>query len=153
MVCLLFGHKEAPYDLEGRISKAAEKFYQQGFRTFIVGHYGNFDRMSVIALKELKKRHADVCAMLLIPYHPSERFIPVPEGFDGTYYPAGMECVPKKLCIVRANTYMAQICDGCICYVNYPGNTRKLLQTACKRKVPVINIFERTENNCVSLSD
>ena len=36
-----------------------------------------------------------------------ERPIPTPEGFDRTLYPDGMETVPKRLAIVRANYWMA----------------------------------------------
>ena len=30
----------------------------------------------------------------------------MPEGFDGSFYPEGMEKVPRRVAIVRANRYM-----------------------------------------------
>ena len=34
-----------------------------------------------------------------------------PQGFDNTFYPPGMEKVPRKLAIVRANRYMV-LCEA-----------------------------------------
>ena len=49
-------------------------------------------------------------------------------GFDGSFYPEGMERVPRRLAIVRANRYMAAHVDFLIAYVRHPGsNARELL--------------------------
>lgn len=69
----------------------------------------------------------------MIPYHPAERGIEVHPGFDGTFYPEGMENVPRKVAIVRANQYMIRNADTVICYVKHFGNTRALLEQAQKR--------------------
>lgn len=36
-------------------------------------------------------------------YAAVEQSIPTPDGFDGTFYTPGMERVPRKIAIVRAN--------------------------------------------------
>ena len=41
-----------------------------------------------------KRFHSDMRLTLLLPYHPAERPIPTPDGFDSTFYPLGMESVP-----------------------------------------------------------
>ena len=58
---------------------------------------------------------------LLLPYHPFDRPIPVPKGYDSTFYPPGMENVPKKYAIVRANRYMVDHSDLVVAYLRYAG--------------------------------
>lgn len=132
--CFLFGHRDAPYDLQPHIEAAVEYHYTElGIRQFIVGGYGNFDRMAAGAVKAVKHRHRDIGLSLLIPYHPAERHTEIPPGFDGTLYPEGMESVPRKFAIVRANQYIVKNADTIICYVKHLGNTRALLEQAQKR--------------------
>lgn len=90
---------------------------EYGVTEFFVGHHGRFDALAARAVKNAKKRHSGVTLTLLLPYHPIDRPIKVPEGFDRTFYPPGMETVPKKVAIVRANRYMADTCDYLIAYV------------------------------------
>lgn len=132
--CFLFGHRDVPDDLRPHIESAVEYHYTKlGIRQFIVGRYGNFDRIAGIAVRAVRLRHPDIDLRLLLPYHPAERAVEAPPGFDGTFYPEGMENIPKKFAIVRANQYMIQHADTVICYVKHFGNTRALLEQAQKR--------------------
>lgn len=132
--CFLFGHRDTPQDLHHQIETAVDYHYSQlGVRHFIVGGYGNFDRIAGNAVKAVKLHHPDIDLRLLLPYHPAERPIEVPPGYDGTFYPEGMENVPRKFSIVRANQYMIRSADTIICYVKHFGNTRALLEQAQKR--------------------
>lgn len=98
---------------------------------FVVGQYGNFDKLAAKAVRVVKKRHPTVTLTLLLPYHPYDRPIPVPKGFDRTYYPPGMETVPKRAAIVQANRYMVDNSTHLIAYVWHPGsNARNLLEYA-----------------------
>ena len=102
---------------------------------FVVGHFGAFDRMAASQLQLAKKKHPEIILTLLIPYHPGERAIMLPEGFDRSFYPLGMEAVPRQVAIVRANHYMVQNSDYLICYnKGYVGNTRNLLSIARHRE-------------------
>ena len=78
---------------------------------FVVGNYGGFDRLAAKALVEAKKRHPQIVVSMLIPYHPAERSVDIPSGFDNSFYPPGMENVPRRLAIVRANRYMV-LCEA-----------------------------------------
>ena len=132
--CFLFGHRDAPDELRPRIEAAVEYHYTElGVRQFIVGGYGSFDRIAGSAVKAVKRRHREIHLTLLIPYHPAERPAQVSHGFDGTFYPDGMENIPRKFAIVRANQYMIRNSDTVICYVKHFGNTRALLEQAQKR--------------------
>ena len=57
------------------------------------------------------------------------------EGFDGTFYPPGMESVPRKVAIVRANRYVVDHVDYLIAYAWHPAsNARELLEYAKRRE-------------------
>lgn len=85
-----------------------------GVTEFIVGQYGGFDKLAARAVIDAKKTHLEVTLTLLLPYHPAERPIDVPQGFDGTYYPPDMERVPRRVTIVRANRYMVGGLSDCL---------------------------------------
>ena len=131
--CFLFGHSDAPQEIQSAIEAAVERQYRNhDIRQYYVGAYGSFDRMAASALKAVKKRYQNISLYLLLPYHPAERPVETPEGFDGTFYPP-LEKVPRRYAIVRANRYMTATCDSVICYVHHIGNTRTLLEYAQRR--------------------
>ena len=111
-----------------------------------MGHYGNFDRLAAEALVRAKGRYPYIRVRLLLPYHPFDCPIPVPPGFDDTYYPEGLETVPKRPAIVRANRYMAAHSGFLIAYVWRPASSaRDLLDYAKARgTVQVENLAEQT---------
>ena len=68
----------------------------------------------------------------LLPYDPYEYDA---EEYDASFYPPGMETVPKPYAITRANQYMLRHSDYLICYSKgYPGNTRSLVEAALRRQ-------------------
>ena len=72
---------------------------------------------------------------LLLPYHPYDRPTLTPLGFDCTFYPPGMETVPKRVAIVRANRYMVDHSDYLIAYAWHPAsNARDLVEYARRRE-------------------
>ena len=108
---------------------------EYGVTEFIVGGYGNFDHLAAKAVISLKQKYPQIILSLLIPYHPAERPVETPSGFDNTYYPPGMEKVPRKLAIVRANRYMVDHVDYLIAYAWHPAsNARNLVEYAHNRE-------------------
>lgn len=115
--CFFIGHREASEEIYSALYAAVEQhIVEYGVTEFIVGHYGGFDRLVASAVKETKRFYPEVRLTLLLPYHPAERPIPTPDGFDGTFYPPGMESVPHKVAIVRANRYVVDHVDYLIAY-------------------------------------
>lgn len=92
-----------------------------GVANIIVGNYGGFDRMAA------KARHPEITLSMLLPYHPAERAIDPPDGFDNTFYPPDMENVPRRLAIVRANRYMVDHGDFLIAHVWHPASNARAL--------------------------
>ena len=101
---------------------------------FVVGHYGKFDSLAAQAVRKAKKQHPDILLFYLCSYHLAERPF-TPAGFNGSFYPLGMETVPRKLAIVLANRYMVDNSQFLIAYVRYTvSNAWELTQYALKRE-------------------
>ena len=134
--CFFIGHRDASEEIYPALYAAVEQhIVEYGVTEFIVGHYGGFDRLSASAVKAAKQFYPDVKLILLLPYHPAERPIPTPDGFDGTFYPPGMESVPRKVAIVRANRYVVDHVNYLIAYAWHPAsNARELLEYAKRRE-------------------
>ena len=140
--CFFIGHREASEAIYAELRAAVEQHIVEfGVTEFIVGHYGGFDRLAARAVIEAKKTHPEVTLTLLLPYHPAERPMATPEGFDGTYYPPDMERVPRRLAIVRANRYMVDHVEYLIAYAWHPGsNARNLVDYARTQSVEITKI-------------
>lgn len=138
--CFLFGSSTAPESCIDGVLEAIEDCYtKHKIRTFIVGHYGSFDRIAAYALTLLKARYGDVSLLQLIPYHPSVRHVEPYRGFR-TYYPDGQETALPKFAITAANNKMIKECSVAVCYPNGVTNSRKMYEKILKRKIPVYNV-------------
>ena len=125
------GHRDAPERLRPLLDEAVEHHIAEyGVTEFVVGHYGRFDAMAASSVRKAKQRHPEVTLTLLLPYYP---FSYEALEYDSSFYPPGMEMVPKPFAIARANRYMLRHCEYLICYSNgTPGNTRAMLETAMR---------------------
>jgi len=149
--CFFIGHREAPREMFESLCEVVEKhIVEYGVTEFIVGRYGGFDSMAAEAVIVAKKKHPHVSLMLLLPYHPFEHPVETPEGFDCTYYPEGMETVPRNVAIIRSNRYMVEHVEHLIAYAWHPAsNARNLLDYALRRArkgfITVQNLAENTD--------
>lgn len=134
--CFFIGHREASTEILPALTEAVGRHTVDfGVTEFIVGQYGDFDRMAAKVLIATKEQHPEITLSMLIPYHPAERPVELPSGFDNIFYPPGMEKVPRRLAIVRANRYMIDHVDYLIAYAWHPAsNARDLLEYAQKRE-------------------
>ena len=120
--CFFIGHREAPENIYTELAQTMEQLIEQGVTDFYVGHYGNFDRLSARAVIAAKQQHLEVRLTMLLPYHPAEREVVLPAGFDGSLYPPGMEKVPRRFAISRANRWMVEHCTHLVAYVTHPAS-------------------------------
>ena len=145
------GHREAPDSILPKLSAEIERHITEYSVTdFVVGQYGRFDALAAKCVKAAKIRHPEVTLTLLLPYHPYDRPTSTPPGFDGTFYPPGMETVPTRAAIVRANRYMVEHSDYLIAYVWHSvSNAWDLVEYSQKREMQgkiSITILPRSEN-------
>lgn len=130
--CFFIGHRNAPETLRPLLYAAVEwHITEYGVREFVIGHYGNFDAMALGAVRKAKERHPEVTLTLLLPYYP---FPGDTSDYDRTYYPEGMELIPKPYAIVRANEHMIRNSGYLICYDRGEiGKTRDFVAFARKQ--------------------
>lgn len=135
--CFFIGHREALSEVLPALTEAIDQhIVEYGVTEFIVGNYGSFDHMAAKTVIAAKNRYPGITLSMLIPYHPAERPVEPPQGFDNTFYPPGMEKVPRKLAIVRANRFMVDHVDYLIAYAWHPAsNARELVEYAKKREL------------------
>lgn len=133
--CFFIGHRNAPETLLPALEEAVERHIaRDGVAEFLVGGYGGFDRLAARAVLRAKERHPGVMLTLLQPYHPFDRPTEKPEGFDDVCYPSGMETVPRRFAIARANRYAVDHADFLIVYAHFPAsNARNLAEYAERR--------------------
>ena len=134
--CFFIGHREADGRIWSSLVDAVNRHITEyGVTDFTVGRYGGFDALASKAVLSAKEEYPEVRLTLLLPYHPFDRPFKLPEGFDGSFYPPGMETVPHRAAIVRANRYMVDHCDHLIAYAWHPAsNARDLLDYARARE-------------------
>ena len=85
--CFFTGHRETGEKLLPYLTDTAKRLVTDcGVTRFYVGGYGNFDRLSGKAVIALKNSFPNIRLFLVIPYHPAERPVLTPQGYDGTYW-------------------------------------------------------------------
>ena len=105
-VCFFIGHRDTPDRVYPALEQAVEQLITQGVTEFYVGNHGSFDSMAARGVIAAKQHHPQVRLTMLLAYHPGERPVTLPPGFDGSLYPPGMESVPRRFAIPRANRWM-----------------------------------------------
>ena len=140
--CFFIGHREVTEEIYPALRATVEQHITEyGVTEFFVGHYGGFDRLAARAVIEAKKLYPEVTLTMLLPYHPSERSVTLPNGFDGSFYPPDMETVPRRVAIVRANKYMIDNVEYLIVYSCHSGsNTRNFVEYALRKDSDEIEI-------------
>lgn len=133
--CFFIGNRHAPNSIKSKLFEVTEKHITEyGVTTFFAGHYGNFDRLVTSVLRELKKNYLNINLYMLAPYALTIK-AEAPTDFIGTFYPDGLETVPKPFAIIQANRFMIKKCDYLISYCPFSyGNTQKFVKYAKNRE-------------------
>ena len=118
--CFFIGHRETSRQILPSIIEAAEGLIlEEQVSDFYAGGYGCFDQLAGEAIIKLKKDYPNIRLFLVLPYHPANRPVHVPPGYDDTFYPDGMEHVYPKYAIATANRKMIDKCDFLIAYARH----------------------------------
>ena len=80
--CFFIGHRETGDDILPRLTEAVERHITEyGVTEFVVGQYGNFDRLAARAARKAKESNREVVLTLPLPYYvPSASSRPALEG-------------------------------------------------------------------------
>ena len=135
-ICFFIGHRDTLPSILPKLREMVERHITEyGVTEFVVGRYGSFDSLAAQVIKEAKQRHPEIRLTLLLPYYNPTKPLELPIGFDGSFYPDGLEHVSRRAAIVRANQYMVRHSNYLIAYdAGRIGNTRKLLEYARHRE-------------------
>lgn len=134
--CFLIGPRLVSGRARWSVREAVERHITEyGVREFIVGSYGGFAAIATGVLLEAKKMYPNILLYMLVPYTPEIRPVELPDGFEGTCCPDGMEGVPVRRAMARADRYMVDSVDYLITCVRKTGdNVRLILKYAQKRE-------------------
>ena len=151
LTCFFIGHRNASETLRPLLDEAIERHITKyGVTEFVVGHYGHFDMMAAGAVRKAKEQHPEITLLLLLPYYP---FKYETADYDNTYYPPGMENVPKPFAIVKANEHMIRTSEYLICYnTGLVGKTRDFVDMARRREEKGQMHVENLADNFLTVS-
>ncbi len=145
--CFFIGRRDASKAIYSQLYDAVmEHIDIYGVTEFLVGHYGSFDRMAASAVTEAKNHYSHIILTMLLPYISPKRDVTLVDGyaFNGSVYPEGLEKVPPRFAIPRANRWAVDHAGFLIAYVgNSVGNSRSLTEYAISKGVSV------TELKCI----
>ena len=108
--CFFIGHRETPDRVYPTLLETIERHIAEyGVSEFVVGQYGNFDRLVIRALSQAKRAHPDITLMLMTPYYPVNRKADLPEAFDALFYPPACPR-PRKQIHGGAQRFSHRLC-------------------------------------------
>lgn len=94
--CFFIGHRETSDSIFPALLQAVKRHITEyGVTEFVVGHYGNFDRLAARAVLHAKERHPQVTLFLLLPYHPADRPPPSRRASTAPFIPPAWSVCPS----------------------------------------------------------
>lgn len=135
------GHRELASGVIEELATALyneiEKLIKSGADTFLLGGYGQFDRLCAETVKKLKDKYPHITSTLVIPYIDRDYDRDL---YDNSEYPP-IENTPKRFAISARNKYMVEKSDAVISYVVFPwGGAYDTLSLAKRKKKFLINL-------------
>ena len=113
---------------------------------FYLGGYGDFDRLCLRTLKDLKADFPNIELIFITPYLDKNysKLEFAKYLYDDVIFPP-LESVPRKFAILKRNEWMVDEADLIIAYVMYSwGGAAKTLEYAKRKKKTIINLAEKT---------
>ena len=152
-VCTFCGHSKiySPYeDIKAATQQIVSGLIQDGYDCFLVGNYGQFDRLAASVCLILKREYPSIGVNLVVPYYQPQLDSYEKEyhaRFDDVIVPA-LESTPYQYRIVRANEYMVDRADTIVAYVNASiGGAARTLAYAERKKKRIIHVEIESDNS------
>jgi uncharacterized phage-like protein YoqJ len=140
--CTFFGHRDCGENIKQDLLCAIEQLVEEGVTTFYVGTHGNFDIISLNALREIKRKHSHITYTVVLAYMPKEAFNTYWKP-EETLYPDGVEKAPKRFAISYRNEWMLRNSDYVIAYVTRTyGGAADFVKKVISRGKKVIHLAE-----------
>ena len=119
-----------------------EKIRKNPTCKFYLGGYGDFDRLCLSVLRELKKEFSNIELLFITPYLDKNysKLEFAKDYYDAIIFPP-IENVPRKFAILKRNEWMVNSADLVIAYVTCSwGGAAKTLAYAKRKNVPIYNL-------------
>ena len=140
MVITFFGHSTITNSgevIEKIIETILENTRKDEKISFYCGGYGDFDNLSALACRLIKKKRPNSEIVLVTPYLKN---LAKYEIYDATIYPP-LENVPLRYAITKRNAWMVDRAELIIAYIKYTyGGAYKAFRYAQRKKKSVINL-------------
>ena len=136
MNCTFFGHKDCLSAITPQLESVVENLIRNNnVNHFYIGNHGNFDKIALHTLIELKRKYPHITYEIVLAYIPKKQ-IDYP-----TLYPEGIENSPKKFAICFRNKWMVNHSDYVISYTRHNfGGAYQFTELAKRQNKIVINI-------------
>lgn len=144
-VCVFFGHRVI-FDEEkvkAQLKRVVRELIEQGFSTFWLGGYGEFDALADKVTRELKQEFPYIQRVCVLAYLPTnkEEYQYKSQFYDEMFYPEGVELGPKKFAITRRNKFMVENADVVVASVSAKiGGAATALKHAQKLNKKIITL-------------
>ena len=117
MTVTFCGHRNVPdqENINAWLSKTVEELIEEGADCFLLGGYGQFDRLAAAVVREQKERHPAIRSVLVLPYLDRKYDVSL---YDESIYPP-LETVPVRFAILRRNECMIDMADCVIAFVTH----------------------------------
>jgi len=147
-ICCFAGHSKL-YNLDeiyhNLVNLIERLILEENISEFWVGNYGDFDKLSAKAVRNLKRKYTDIQLNLIIPYLTSDinenREIYY-QKYDKVLMADLPERTPKRFQILKCNEYMVDKSDFLICYVknNFGGALKTMSYAEKKKHIKILNL-------------
>jgi len=144
--CTFFGHRICPSEIRpSLIYVIKELIITNDVTLFYVGNHGEFDRIVLSVLKELKGAYPYIEYYTVLAYlSPSSQAC----NFENSIFPCGIETVHPKAAIIWRNKWMLERSDFVVTYVvNNFGGAAKFEKLAEKNNKTIIRLSTMMSKN------
>ena len=145
--CTFCGHSKIDASYEAvkaaLLCVVSDLIQNEGYDSFLIGNYGQFDRLAASVCLALRREHPSISVSLVLPYyqpHLDSWEKAYCARFDDVIVPE-LEHTPYPYRIIRANEYMVDCSDAVISFVQTSvGGAAKTLAYAKRKKKRILRI-------------
>lgn len=137
MTVTFVGHSKVHVDekLLKWLEETIVNLIEEGATQFLLGGYGDFDKISAKMVKNLQKTYPHIQSYLVIPYLDRKYDSAL---YNSTIYPP-LEKVPKRFAISKRNEWMVDEAEVVVAYLlNYAGGSGRTMEYAKRKKKHII---------------
>lgn len=147
MNCTFFGHKNAPFSIKPSLEDQIKLLIKKGVDTFLVGNNGNFDLIVQGVLEKIALSNASIKYNIVLSRIDESA---ISGNQNATLFPEGFEKFPKRFAISKRNDWLIKNSNYAIVYVQDKySNSYKWLQKASKKRLNVINLFDKNKADTI----